>query len=447
MKKSILIVDDDQATRLGFSRYLAKEGYDVGDASCLAEAKEAIASRRYDALILDQKLPDGKGIEWVPELRSAYQDIAIVMITGAGDIPMAVEAIKRGADNFLAKPVNMPDLSVFLRKSLELGLLRRRDLTRQRLTKTTLPFFGDSDAMKKVLEFASVAGESDSAVLLLGETGSGKGVLARWIHEHSGRASGAFVEINCSVLRGELLASELFGHVKGAFTSAVQDHVGLIEVANRGTLFLDEIGDMDPSVQTQFLHVIEEKHFRRLGDTKNRMSDFRLLCATNKDLLTEGKAGKFRQDLYYRIQTFPIELPPLRERMEDLHGLIRHFLSRHHGSCLEVTPEVMALLETYQWPGNVRELRNILERAALLARGKPLRPEHFPGLSTDGRRPNEPRPANKDLRRLEAEYIKSTIEHNGGDINKTAEELAISRATLYRKLKKSRGASSPPRSS
>ena len=439
MKKSILIIDDDPATRLGFSRYLAKDGYDVAEASCLSEAKEAVVSRRFDAVILDQKLPDGEGIDWVPDLRLAYPDIAIVMVTGAGAIPVAVEAMRRGADNFLTKPVNMADLAVFLRKSLELGLLRRRDLTRQRLTKKDRPFFGDSDAMKKVLEFASVAGESDSAVLLLGETGSGKGVLARWIHERSSRASGAFVEINCSVLRGELLASELFGHVKGAFTSAVQDHVGLIEVADGGTLFLDEIGDMDLAVQAQLLKVIEEKHYRRLGDVKKRTSDFRLLCATNKDLLSEAREGRFRQDLYFRIHIFPISLPPLRERPEDLPGLVRYFLAGLHASSPELTPTVMSLLQAYPWPGNVRELKNVLERAVLLARGGQLRQEHFPGLSeAGGRAHHAPAYEKTDLRRLEVDYIKSTIERAGGDMTKAAEELAISRATLYRKLKKSR---------
>jgi DNA-binding NtrC family response regulator len=437
MKQSILIVDDEQAIRLGLSRYLTKVGYIVREAASLSEARDAIVSQRLDAVILDHKLPDGNGIDWISDLRADHHDMAIIIITGAGDVPLAVEAMQRGADNFLTKPVNVHDLEVFLQKSLELSALRRKDLTQQRLSKKSQPYFGDSSAMKSVMAHAGMASENDSIILLQGETGSGKGVLAQWVHEHSPRSSGPFVEINCSTLRGELLASELFGHARGAFTSAIQDRQGLIEFADGGTLFLDEIGDMDLAVQAQFLKVIEEKKFRRLGEVKVRNSDFRLICATNKDLLEEGRQNRFRQDLYFRIQVFPIMILPLRERLEDLPGLVRHLLLTLQSPNRDVSNEVMSLLKAYPWPGNIRELRNVLERASLLARGRPFDPEHFSGLvlSHAGDRGQN---AIRNLDEMEEDYIKSVIERLDGNIEKAIDVLGISKATLYRRLKKIR---------
>jgi DNA-binding NtrC family response regulator len=438
MKQNILIVDDEPAIRLGLSRYLTKAGYIVREAASLSEARDAIVSQRLDAVILDQKLPDGNGIDWISDLRADHHDIAIIIITGAGDVPLAVEAMQRGADNFLTKPVNIHDLEVFLQKCLELSALRRKDLTRQRLSKKSQHYFGDSPAMRSVMAHASTAAENDSVILLLGETGSGKGVLAQWVHEHSLRSSGPFVEINCSTLRGELLANELFGHARGAFTSAIQDRQGLIEFADGGTLFLDEIGDMDLAVQAQFLKVIEEKKFRRLGEVKVRNSDFRLICATNKELLGEVRQARFRQDLYFRIQVFPLMIPPLRERPEDLAGLVRHVLLDLHSPNPDVSPEVMSFLKAYSWPGNIRELRNVLERASLLARGRPLDLEYFPGLVSSRAGGDRRQSVMRNLDQLEEDYIKSVIERLGGDIDKAIDVLGISKATLYRRLKKIR---------
>jgi DNA-binding NtrC family response regulator len=440
MKQSILIVDDEPAIRLGLSRYLTKVGYVVREAANLSEARDAVASQRLDAVLLDQKLPDGNGIDWISDLRADLHDIAIIIITGAGDVPLAVEAMQRGADNFLTKPVNFHDLEVFLQKSLELSCLRRKDLTQQRLSKKSQPYFGSSSVMKSVMEHAKTAAENDTVLLFMGETGSGKGVLSQWVHEHSPRHSGPFVEINCSTLRGELLASELFGHARGAFTSAIQDRQGLIEFADGGTLFLDEIGDMDLAVQAQFLKVIEEKKFRRLGEVKVRNSNFRLICATNKDLLEEVRQARFRQDLYFRIQVFPIIIPPLRERSEDLPGLIRHILLNLHSPNPELSPEVLSLLKVYPWPGNIRELRNVLERAALLARGQSFDLEHFPGL-TLSRAGDRRQSVIRNMEQMEEDYIQSVIESVGGNIDKAIDVLGISKATLYRKLKKIRKSS------
>ena len=347
--------------------------------------------------------------------------------------------MRRGADNFLTKPVDMASLEVFLQKTLELGNMRRRHLTEQRLAKKEEIYFGESPPMKKVKELALLAAEKESAVLIMGETGAGKGMLAKWIHENSKRNSYPFVEINCSALRGELLASELFGNIRGAFTTAVQDRQGLIEIADKGTLFLDEIGDMDIGVQAQFLNVIEEKSFRRIGDVKLRKSDFRLICATNKDLQNEIQQGRFRKELYFRTHVFPILIPPLRERPEDISGLVRHILKTLRASITEISPEVMQLLKAYPWPGNIRELRNILERALLLSEGKPLTPEHFPGLESAAFIQDYLYPTRQGTHNNEELHIMSVLKSFNGDINKTAEALGISRATLYRKLKKIKG--------
>jgi len=439
MKPQILIVDDDPATRFGFSKYLSKIEYAVKEASSLAEARKAISSKRFDAVILDLILPDGNGIDWIQELRDTCPDIAVVVITGAGDIPVAVEAMRQGADNFMTKPVNMEDLEVFLRKSLEIGTLRRRDLTSRRLEKKVEPYFGESPVIAEVKELASVAAESDSPILLQGATGTGKSILARWIHDHSHRNTAPFVEVSCSGLKGDLLASELFGHVKGAFTSAVQDRQGLIEVANGGTLFLDEIGDMDLTVQSQFLKLIEEKTYRRLGEVKVRRSDFRLICATNKNLKEETKQQRFRQDLYFRVNTFPITIPSLLDRLEDLEGFIEHILTQLGSSRYEISPEVMEMLKKYPWPGNIRELRNVLERALILARGEPFRLVHFPGMHhVKSPLESQQKKEVKDLKDIEEEYIREEVKRFGGDIRKAAQALGISRATLYRKLKKFR---------
>lgn len=435
MNPKILLIEDEEGSRFGFMRYLSRAGYAVQEASCLSEARQAVLSQRFDAVLLDLKLPDGNGLDWITELRENYRDVPVIVTTAYGDIPVAVEAMRRGADNFLTKPVNMEDLEVFLRKSLELGTLRRRYLADQRLERKDRIYFGDSDAMKKVMNIASLAAKNDAPVLLLGETGVGKGVLAKWLHENGFRSSDPFIEVNCSNLKGELLASELFGHAKGAFTTAVQDKQGLIEVADGGTLFLDEISDMDFGVQAQFLKVIEDRQYRRLGEVKVRRSEFRLICATNRDILDETQKGGFRKDLYFRINVLSILIPSLRERPEDIPGLVNGILTNLGVSGRAVSPRVMELLQEYTWPGNIRELRNVLERAVLLSRGQPLAPEHFSGLDLSHLLVDQKRNL-KDLDDIECDHIQAVMKRFGDDTKKTAEALNISRATLYRKMKK-----------
>jgi DNA-binding NtrC family response regulator len=441
MKPAILMVDDEPAVLFGYARYFAQAGYETADAASLAEARKAVQARRFDAVLLDLNLPDGNGLEWIPGLREEHPAVAIVVITGKGDIPTAVEAMRRGADHFLVKPVDMEGLEVSLRKSLELSALRRADRLSQRLKKQTEePCFGESAAMAGVRESLVLMSGNDSPLLIQGETGTGKGVCARWVHDRGLRKDGPLVELNCSAMHGELLASELFGHAKGAFTSAHQSKQGLIEVADGGTLFLDEIGDMDPAVQAQLLKVIEEKTYRRLGETANRQSDFRLICATNRDLPEQVRQGRFRSDLYFRINLFPVTIPPLRERTGDIPCLAEHFLSRAGHADRTLPQDVTELLLAYSWPGNVRELRNVIERAVLLARGGGLTRDHFPGIGA----PHSGAPAGPHLQRtrslkdLEKEYLQNLIAESGGDLKQVAAVLDVSRATLYRKIKELR---------
>ncbi len=436
MKPTVLLVDDEPSVLFGYRKFLEKAGYGTSEAATLKEARALFEAERFDAILLDMNLPDGNGLDFVPEVRAEFPDIAIVVITGAGDVPEAVDALKKGADNFLTKPVDMGELDVFLRKSIEVGGLRRGDMTRKRLEKRSSMHFGESLAARETMEYAQLAAENDSTVLLQGATGVGKGVLAHWIHERSARASESFVEVNCSSLRGDLLASELFGHAKGAFTSAVSDREGLVEVADRATLFLDEIGDMDISVQAQFLKVIEEKSYRRVGEVKVRHSDFRLICATNRDLQREVAEGRFRNDLFFRINVLPMEITPLKNRNSDIPGYVRHFLDSMGHEGMEIDPVVMDALVVYQWPGNIRELKNVLERAVLLARGKPITLGNLPGIAgvpTAAARPETG--GTRSLHEVEEEHIASITEQCGGDVQKASELLGISRATLYRKIK------------
>jgi DNA-binding NtrC family response regulator len=438
MKRRILIVDDEPTICLSLKKYLSATNYEVQDVASLRAAREMISQAIFDGAIIDQNLPDGKGVDLIGELRILYPDIAIVIITGMADFPLAVEAMRRGADNFLIKPVNLEDLEVFLRKSIEVGSLRRKVRSREILEKKHSPEFGTSPAALSIMDFAHMAATNDSPVLISGETGIGKGVLAQWIHANSSRNAGVFVDVNCSCLRGEMLSSELFGHTKGAFTSAAQDREGLLDIADHGTLFLDEIGDMDIAIQAQFLKVVEEKSYRRLGETRTRRSDFRLICATNKDLLKESAAGRFRKDLLFRIQVLPIRVPSLWERPSDITGLISNILSTLNYREHRVSPEVISLLTAYPWPGNIRELKNVIEYAVLRARGGPLLIEHFSNL--DRQTHEVGTNCSGELNQVVDDSIRTALIRYEGDVIKAARSLGISRATVYRKLKKLREA-------
>ncbi|MBN1780579.1 sigma-54-dependent Fis family transcriptional regulator [bacterium] len=435
MKQTILVVDDEPSILFSISNYLNHKGYLTFTAPTIGEAQKTVMSDTVDAVILDMHLPDGNGIDWIPFLRSRFPALAIIVITGEGDVPLAVKAMQNGADHFTTKPVKLNDLTIFLNKSLEIRSLRRTAISSRRLKKIVQPYWGEGQDMQKVRKLVNIACGSEVPVLLMGETGTGKGVLANWIHEQSQRKQDSFVEINCTSLRGELLVSELFGHRKGAFTSAIEDKPGLIEVAGGGTLFLDEIGDMDLEIQTQFLKVLEEKQFRHLGDTKTIKSDFRLICATNRDLALEVKQGSFRQDLFYRIHVFPIQLPPLRNRKEDITLIASEVLSQMGYQDVVLSKEVTRTFQSYTWPGNIRELRNVLERAVLLTEDNELLPEHLFGLSTAV--PESADNQNSlNLADMESGHIQKVLLLTGRDTQKAAGLLGISRASLYRKMNK-----------
>jgi DNA-binding NtrC family response regulator len=436
-RPAILVVDDDQDTRDSLEDFLELQDYTAETADSMKAANTVLAERHINGVLLDLKLPDGNGLNMIQQLREQHPHMSIVVITGTDDVGVAVEAMHRGADHYLIKPVKTDELESILEKSLELERLKRDNLRRKRLDQDHETFRGQSDAAKKMWSLARNAADNDAVILLQGETGTGKGLVAKWIHDHSSFADEAFVAVNCSSLRGELLSSELFGHRKGAFTSAVEDREGLIEVADGGTLFLDEIGDMDLAIQAQFLKVIEEKRFRRVGDTEERRSEFRLICATNRDLAQAVEEETFRKDLYYRICVFPIDIPPLRDRLEDLPGLIDHFLKSMGLFDVSVDDEVQDLLQNYGFPGNIRELRNVLERARLLSGGADLTLEHFPGLTGAGAgAAEEPAPTDWSLETQEGVHIRRALEHFDGDVSVTAEALGISRPTLYRRIKK-----------
>ncbi len=433
MQSKLLLVDDEWVFSSSTARYLSRKGFFVREAGTLAAARTAVAGDSFNAVLLDLGLPDGNGIEFLDELRAAYPALAIIVITGSGDIPVAVEAMKRGADHFLSKPIDLTELELFLNKSLEVGQLRRKHAAHQRLSKRNEPFFGTSEAARHAQELALLAAESDAVVLITGETGTGKGVIANWIHHRSYRRTMSFVEVNCSMLRGELLASELFGHARGAFTSASENRSGLIDTADGGTLFLDEIGDMDASIQVQFLKVIEEKRFRRLGETSVRHSDFRLICATNHDLASDVARGAFRADLFYRLNVLPIHLPPLREIPDDFRSLVAYLLAGFGTTVEQFERGAMEILQAYEWPGNTRELKNVLERALLLARGQPIGRSHLRGIEH-----GSPRQDSANGRSIAADVL-AVLQRCGGDKRLAARELGISRATLYRRLQSIEG--------
>ncbi|MBN1983177.1 MAG: sigma-54-dependent Fis family transcriptional regulator [Chitinivibrionales bacterium] len=433
-KTTILIVEDNEAALFAYETHLAKAGFTIITAMSVQDARLRISENSIDAVLLDLILPDGNSLELISYIKQFSLPVSVIVITGSADIPTAVTAMKNGADNFLTKPVDMDAVEAALQKALELNTLRRKQRAVQRSAPSSGIYFGSGAAIQSIMNMATIAAKNSTVVLIQGETGTGKGILARWIHEHSDRCNESFVELNCSALKGELLRSELYGHARGAYTSAVKDREGLIEVAHKGTLFLDEIGDMDMDVQAQLLKTIEEKTFRRIGENSLRKSDFRLICATNHDLLKACDTGKFRSDLYYRICVFPIQLQPLRSRTDDIMDLADH-IAHKLGYQHENLPDgIRLLLLHYKWPGNIRELRNVFERALLLAEGQQLSPEHFQGLpKMPGQQKNEPFILQK-LRHKEKEYIFEVLQACSGDKAKTSKVLGISLATLYRKI-------------
>ncbi|MEW6758647.1 MAG: sigma-54 dependent transcriptional regulator [Acidobacteriota bacterium] len=437
--KSVLLVDDESAVRFGISRYLETQGVRTVEAACLGEAREAMSREDFGAILLDVRLPDGDGMDFLKEIRRSDPTVPVILITGHGTIAMAVEAMREGADHFLTKPVDLRELEVLLGKALQLGVLRREHRALRERPRVLTPFLGTCEAMARLTPLLEASFRHRSPVFIRGETGTGKGLLARLIHERSGQRTEPFVELNCAGLKGEFLESELFGHARGAFTGAVEAKEGLLERAHRGTLFLDEIGDMDVTVQSKFLKVLEEKRFRPLGRVEERISDFRLICATHQDVEKLIAEGRFRQDLYFRINTLTLTLPPLRERSGDLEALVQHLVGFIAGgrSIPRLDPKSLEMLRSYAWPGNLRELHNVLERAYILSDGRELMPSHFFGLGSSTQPPPaDPGlpPPSLDLDGAEKAHIARVLRNCGGNVPEAAKTLGVSRATLYRKI-------------
>jgi DNA-binding NtrC family response regulator len=371
-RSEILLVDDEAAIRFGVGDFLSSKGFTVREAATAAEALEAVQAARPDAMVIDYRLADGNALDVIPRVREIDPRIFIILLTAHGTIELAVEAVKAGAEQFLTKPVDLETLLVVLRRGLEARRNRQRQMATERLDsrRELRPFLGESNAVRALERSARKLAAADSPVLLLGETGTGKRELARWLHDNGLRAGGPFVDLNCAGLSRQLLESELFGHERGAFRGAGETKVGLLEVANRGTVFLDEIGDVDPEVQPKLLKVLEDRHFRRLGGDRDRPVDVRLIAATRHDLGRMARENKFCSDLYFSINTIPLLLPPLRERRQDIpplaEALVEDMADDFGRRSVALTPDALRSLQAYDWPGNLRELHNVLERAVLL---------------------------------------------------------------------------------
>ena len=402
----ILIVDDEPGIRFGVRDFLESEGLEVEEADTIASAERVVRDWHPDAVVLDHMLPDGTALDLLPRLREIDATLPVVVLTGHATIDLAVRAVKEGADQFLAKPVELPALLVMVQRLLESQREKRRQIAgRARQAREAVdPFTGTSAAIRALAEQARRIVATSSPILIEGETGSGKGVLARWLHRNGPRADEPFVDMNCAGLSRDFLETELFGHEKGAYTGAVASKQGLLEVAHRGVMFLDEIGDLDPQVQPKLLKVLEEKRFRRLGEVRDRQVDVQLVAASHQNLPQLVQERKFRGDLYFRISTIPLRVPSLRERPEDIPILGRQILEGFASDLgrrgLQLSPEAERALCGYSWPGNVRELRNVLERALLLCGRDVLEPGDLrfegpgatPGARRDARRRDAPHP-------------------------------------------------------
>ncbi len=441
MSDSILIVDDDADVLRAVGDYFDKLGYEVFREASGESAVEMFSRQRPDVVILDLRLPGMDGLQVLEELRR--HDAAVLLLTGHGDIATAVRAMQLGAENFLTKPVDMPLLAAAAARAVEKAHLRRHNalLVSQLAPAGGEDVLGVSKPMRDLARQLVLLAESDrTTVLLTGESGSGKGWVARLLHRLSGRREAPFVDVNCAGLSATFLDSELFGHEKGAFTDAKERKQGLFEMADRGSLFLDEIAELAPELQPKVLKALEDKSFRRLGGTREIQVDVRLIAATNHDIGDAVRHGRFREDLYYRLNVIPMHLPPLRERArEDRLALLRRLFvelrTELPESPAEFSSEALERLLAYPWPGNIREMRNVLERALIVGRGaRHLGPEHLPA-EVGRRQPVPPAHQAASLEDVERRHIERTLRRHGGNRTRAAEELGISRATLINKIK------------
>ncbi len=454
--EKILVVDDEAFIRENLEKILTEDGYRPYSTKCPDEAVKQVAEEEVDLVLLDLNLGDKSGLDVLREMREVDPDVLVIIITGYGTVESAVEALKMGAYDYIKKPFKADAIRLIVKLALETQSLRRevRQLRRESQGKSILgdtEMVGSSPALLQVYrQVREVAKHEGATVLITGESGTGKELVARAVHNMSPRKEKPFIEINCGSLPFNLLESELFGHERGAFTDAKNRKIGLFEEANGGTIFLDEIGEMDLNLQVKLLRVLEDRKIRRLGGSRNIDIDVRVIAATNRDMKDAIDDKTFREDLYYRLNVFPIHIPPLRERREDIPPLLDHFLKRFsrefNKDIAEVSREALDLLMRYFWPGNVRELRNVVERICIMHNEAEIRPEFLPAeIWGDG--PSREAPFSFEIPPegilleeiigdIEKEMIGKAILITGGNVAKTARILNVPRGTLRYKLEK-----------
>ncbi|GAB4417897.1 MAG: sigma-54 dependent transcriptional regulator [Thermodesulfovibrionales bacterium] len=441
MDFKILIAEDEEITLKHLVNTLKREGYEVTGVRDGNEALHALEGERFDVLITDIKMPNLSGMEVLERAKEIDPEIEVMIITGFGSIGSAVEAMKKGAYDYITKPFDLDELVIKVRNIHEKRILKKENAALKAYFSMNkrISIIAKSKSMQEILQTVENIKDSDCNVLLTGETGVGKSLIAKIIHFTSRRQNMPFLSINCATLTEELLASELFGHERGAFTGAVKTKQGLVEIADRGTLFLDEISEMTPNLQAKLLKVIEEGEFYRVGGTRPIKVDVRFIAATNQDVRRAIKDGRFREDLYYRLNVMEIFIPPLRERKEDIEPLANYLLRKHLSEANKkikgFTNEAMDILMSYSFPGNVRELENIIERAIILERTDMIRPEGLPQtlrvFHIETFEPEKIKPLNE----ITKEYAERVVEFFGGNKSKAAEALGISRTSLWRILK------------
>lgn len=440
MKSTILIVDDEAKLRTLLKRIITLEGFRVLEADTIKSATKILEKETIDVVLCDVKLPDGNGVEYTKNIKERYPAIEVILLTAFGNIPDGVEAIQNGAFNYITKGDDNSRIIPLLNQAVEKKQLKDRITQLEERVGKKYSFdtiLGASSSLKESIELAKVVAPNNTTVLLLGETGTGKEVFAQAIHNASKRYQQPFVALNCSSFSKELLESEIFGYKAGAFTSAVKDKKGLIEEADKGTLFLDEIGEMPLELQSKMLRVLESSEFIKLGETKTNRVDVRIIAATNRDLQNFVLEGKFRDDLFYRLNVYTITLPPLRERKKDIPVLTKFFVGLFAKKINvpepPVTPEFMEKLQQYEWKGNIRELKNCIERAVIVCNSEPLTASHLP-IELREKQFKSQQLSAFDLQSVEKLHIQRVLNHTKYNKAEAARLLNIGLATLYRKI-------------
>ncbi len=438
----ILVVDDEEIVRESLSAWLEKDGYTLASAPDGETAVARVKAERWSILLIDLKMPGIDGLQVLEQVRTEQPAAVAVIMTAFATVDSAVAAMKLGAYDYLVKPFDPEELSMMIEKIVTQQSLVRENVLLRKVLKREYRFrdlLSKSAAMQRVFDLARTAARSQSTILVLGESGTGKELLARAVHLESPRSDQPFVAVSCAALTETLLESELFGHERGAFTGAVMRRKGKFEMAHQGTLFLDEIGDITPKLQLDLLRVLEDRRFFRVGGSESIAVDVRIIAATNRDLKKAVADGDFREDLFYRLNVIPIQLPPLRQRREDIPLLVEHFVEQlaaeMHRNVTEVSADAMRLLMSQEWPGNVRELRNVLERAVVVASGEVIQADDL-GLAAPITALGTGPLGMVSLEEVEKRHIANVLLETGGNISQAARVLAINRATLYNKIKR-----------